>query len=153
VASQDAEEQVEQPCPFRRGEARERGGENVIGDGVACSEDLPAGGRQTVFDAAAAAGASRDQILGSEPVGKRSKGLIALKRLDRQGVGGGARGPADGSERVPLGKRRPDSAKAGVERPVMPVLDLLHSSSKGFQIRRHASSIYLSKLAYIKMLR
>lgn len=104
-------------------------------------ENLLAGSRQMVVDPPSVAGAPCDQVLGGEPVGEGAKRLIALKRLDRQSVGGGTRDSADGAQSIPLGERRTDSGKPGVERSVMPVLDLLDGSSENLQIRGHQSSI------------
>jgi hypothetical protein len=111
---------------------RERSGKNACGDRPAGPEDLSAGRRQVVLDPPAASGAAGDQVLGGEPVGERSKRLIALKRLDRQAVGGGAWVPVDGTQGIPLGKRRPNRGEPRIEGSMVPVLDLLDSSAQGF---------------------
>ena len=94
-----------------------------------------------MFDPPAAAGAPADQLMGGEPVGESSKRLIALKRLDRQLVGGCPRVPVDGPQRIPLRKRRPGSSKPRVERSVVPVLDLLDRTAKGLKVCGHRGSI------------
>ncbi len=152
AAFHDSQEQVEERRPFLLGQLRERGGKNACGDRPAGPENLSARRRQVVLEPPAASGAARDQVLGGEPVGERSKRLIALKRLDRQGVGGGARVPVNGAQRIPLGKRRPYSGEPRVERTMVPVLNLLDGSAQGFQIGGHETSIHLSKLAYINIL-
>lgn len=152
AASGDSEQQVEKSCPLPLGEPGERGRKDIPSDRMACLENLPAGRRQMVLDPPATAGPAPDQTLAGEPVGEGSKRLVALKRLDRQRVGGGTRGPSDRSKRVPLGKGRPNCAQPGVERAMVPVLNLLDRSSQGFQIGGHVRSIPLSKLAYINML-
>ncbi len=106
-----------------------------------------------MFDPPAAACAPADQLLGGEPVGESSERLIALKRLDRQCMGGSAGVPVDGPQRIPLGERGVDGGETGVERSVVTVLDLLDSASQGLQVCRHDRSIQLSKVAYINMLR
>ena len=87
-----------------------------------------------MLDPAAAARSTLDEPLAGESVGECSEGLIALERLDRQGVSGGAGDSADGAQRIPLSERRPDGGKPGVERPVMPVLDLLDSTAQGLEV-------------------
>ena len=109
--------------------------------------------RQVVLDPPAVAVAPGDQVLGGEPVGERSKRLVALKRLDREQVRGGARIAADGTKRVPLGERRPGSCQPRVERSMVPVLDLLYSTSECLEICRHPKSIQLTKATYINILR
>jgi hypothetical protein len=79
--------------------------------------------------------------MGGKTVGESSKRLIALKRLDRQRMGGGARVPVDRPQRIPLGERRPDCSKPGVERSVVAVLDLFDCTTQSLQICGHWRSI------------
>jgi len=104
-------------------------------------QNLLAGRCQMVFDSPPAPGAALDKVLSGEPVGECSKGLVALKRLDGQRVGGGAGGHADCTQSVPLCKRRPHSGQLPVERAVMPVLDLLHGPAQCLQVCGHFESI------------
>jgi len=145
-------EQVDEDRALSLGQLGERGGENALCDRPACPENLLARRRQVVFVPTAAAGAARDQLLSGESVGKGSKRLVALKRLDRQRVCRGARVPADGAQGVPLRKRRSDGGEPSVERTVMAILDLFDRAPQGLQIGGHAVSIPVSKLAYIKIL-
>ena len=78
-----------------------------------------------MLDPTAATRSAVDQPLGHEPVGQRAERLVALERLDREGVGRSARNPSDRPHGVPLGERRADRRQPGIEGPVMSVLDLL----------------------------
>jgi len=141
IFAHDADKEVEQCGAFLLGEARERGPEDVVGDRVSGLEDSFAGGSQVMFDPPTTARSAVDQALGGESVGECSKRLIALESLDGQCMGGGTGGPADGTQSIPLGKRRSHRGKPRIERSVMPVLHLLDGSTQRFQLNRHASSI------------
>jgi pimeloyl-ACP methyl ester carboxylesterase len=59
---------------------------------------------------------------------------------------------ADGSQGVPLGKGRSDGGEPAVQRPMVAVLDLFDGTPQRLEICCHATSIQLTKLAYINML-
>ena len=80
-----------------------------------------------------------DQLLVDQLVDQRAQRLIRLEGQSRQDVSGRPGVAVDGSQRVPLGKRRSDRRHSGIDSQVVTVLHALDGSSEVLQSDLHAT--------------